>query len=229
MSPSAPDGVWVTDEVGGTLVHVDRASRRDRRDDARRAAGGRGPRRRLALDRRAGRRRRPPRRHAEDACRRVDLDDSIDPARAYYAGAGSSSPWCTTGSSATSASAAPTETRSSPTSRARFPTPTDNGRTYTFRLREGIKFADGRELEASDVRSSLERLFRGSPARPDFYEGIVGGRACSEATRAMRPVEGRRHRRRHRDRHDQAARARPGLPLQAGAPVRVRRPDRHAR
>ena len=59
-----------------------------------------------------------------------------------------------------------------------LPAPTDNGRTYTFRLREGIRFADGRELKASAVRSSFERLFRAKPRRPDFYEGIVGGPAC---------------------------------------------------
>ena len=59
-----------------------------------------------------------------------------------------------------------------------LPTPTGDGRTYTFRLREGIKFADGRELKASAVRSSLERLFRAKTPRPDYYEGIVGGPAC---------------------------------------------------
>jgi peptide/nickel transport system substrate-binding protein len=59
-----------------------------------------------------------------------------------------------------------------------LPEPTDNGRAYTFRLRKGIKFADGRALKASDVRSSLERLFNANPAEPEFYEGILGAGAC---------------------------------------------------
>jgi len=37
----------------------------------------------------------------------------------------------------------------------------EDGRTYTFYLRKGIKFHHGRELEAADVKFSLERLVRG--------------------------------------------------------------------
>ena len=219
----------MTDEVGGTLVHLDRASGETDRNDARRAAGGRDPRRRLALDRRAGRRRRPPRRHPEDGSEAVHRLHRSG-ARLHALRRGSSSPWCSTGSSASSASAAPTGTRSCPTSRARFPTPTDNGKTYTFRLREGIKFADGRELKASAVRYSLERLFKVAVAAvPDFYEGIVGGAACRKQPERCDLSQGRRDRRRHGDRHDQAARARPRLSPQAGAAVRVHRPDRHTR
>jgi YVTN family beta-propeller protein len=59
------------------------------------------------------------------------------------------------------------------------PAPVD-GRTYTFRLREGIRFSDGRQLRASDVRFSLERLFRAGSPRADLYAGIVGGAACLE-------------------------------------------------
>ena len=36
----APDGVWVTNEVSGTLVHLDQAAGKTTVDDARRAAGG---------------------------------------------------------------------------------------------------------------------------------------------------------------------------------------------
>ena len=37
----------------------------------------------------------------------------------------------------------------------------DDGRTYTFFLRKGVKFHHGRELDAEDVKFSLERLVHG--------------------------------------------------------------------
>ena len=107
-----------------------------------------------------------------------------------------------------------------------LPEPTDDGTTYTFRLRDGIRFSDGRGSKASAVRYSFERLFRAKPARPDYYDGIVGAPACIKQPKQMRPLDGDRRRRQCRDRHDQAARARPRVPLQARAAVRVRRPDR---
>ena len=60
------------------------------------------------------------------------------------------------------------------------PTPTDNGRTYTFRLREGIRFSDGSALQASAVRSSLERIFKAHSPVSGYYKGILGGPACSK-------------------------------------------------
>jgi peptide/nickel transport system substrate-binding protein len=62
-----------------------------------------------------------------------------------------------------------------------LPTPTSHGKTYTFRLRPGIKFADGREVKASAVRSTFERLFRATGPGAnlaDYYAGIVGVPAC---------------------------------------------------
>ena len=176
-SPLAPDGVWVTDEVGGTLVHLDRASRKTERNDARRAAGGRDPRRRLALDRRAGRRRRPPWRHPENGFRANISAPSIRraPTRpsswqllsvVYDGLVGFKRVGGADGNTLV------------PDLASALPDPTDNDTTYTFRLREGIKFADGSELKASAVRYSLERLFKVHSPRPDFYEGIVGGAAC---------------------------------------------------
>ncbi len=60
------------------------------------------------------------------------------------------------------------------------PTPTDEGRTYTFHLRKGIRFSNGATLKASDVRSTFERLFKGGTARPDYYAVIRGASACVE-------------------------------------------------
>ena len=58
-----------------------------------------------------------------------------------------------------------------------LPTPTDGGRTYTFRLRSGIRYSTGRPVQATDFRSTLERDYAlGSPTSD--YDGIVGGAQC---------------------------------------------------
>ncbi len=60
-----------------------------------------------------------------------------------------------------------------------IPAPTDGGRTYTFRLRPGIRYSTGAAVRASDVRATFERDFEAkSPA--SFYEGIVGAAACTK-------------------------------------------------
>jgi peptide/nickel transport system substrate-binding protein len=39
-----------------------------------------------------------------------------------------------------------------------LPQPTDDGRTYTFKIRQGVKFHDGSHLTASDVMASWNKL-----------------------------------------------------------------------
>jgi YVTN family beta-propeller protein len=62
-----------------------------------------------------------------------------------------------------------------------LPNPTDEGRTYTFRLRPGIRYSDGRPLHAADFRRAIERLFRvGSDSRA-LFDGIQGTASCDPA------------------------------------------------
>jgi YVTN family beta-propeller protein len=66
------------------------------------------------------------------------------------------------------------------------PAPTDGGKTYTFQLRPGMRFSDGRPVRASDVRASLERVYKASYgfSNVPFYGGIVGAGACAENPKA---------------------------------------------
>ena len=66
----------------------------------------------------------------------------------------------------------------------------DDGKTYTFTLRQGIKFSDGRELTVKDVVASLQRIYKVSgPTSGTFYRNIVGADKCLE-TPASCTLEG---------------------------------------
>ena len=59
------------------------------------------------------------------------------------------------------------------------PTPQDDGKTYVFKLRPGIKFSDGAAVTADDVAATFRRIFAvSSPTAGTFYSGIVGADAC---------------------------------------------------
>ena len=60
-----------------------------------------------------------------------------------------------------------------------IPTPTNGGKTWTFKLRSGIKFSNGQAVTTNDVVASLRRIFKvKSPTSGGFYSGIVGAAAC---------------------------------------------------
>jgi len=61
-----------------------------------------------------------------------------------------------------------------------IPKPTDGGKTYTFTIRKGIKFSNGKELKPSDVKYTFVRLFKigQSPNAGSWYNVIEGGDAC---------------------------------------------------
>lgn len=66
-----------------------------------------------------------------------------------------------------------------------IPTPGAGGLTYEFTLRDGLRYADGTPVRASDFRRSIERSFDGVPEDSAvgtfLYQRIVGADACVEA------------------------------------------------
>jgi YVTN family beta-propeller protein len=64
-----------------------------------------------------------------------------------------------------------------------LPTPTDGGKTYTFRLRPNIRYSSGRPVKASDFRYTLERDFKLGPLPVQYYDGIVGAARCKKSPR----------------------------------------------
>ena len=62
-----------------------------------------------------------------------------------------------------------------------LPTPTDGGKTYTFRLRPNIRYSNGAPVKAADFRRAFERDFAIGKLPVTYYDGIVGAAQCKEA------------------------------------------------
>jgi len=63
-----------------------------------------------------------------------------------------------------------------------LPSPTDGGRTYTFRLRAGISYSTGRPVQPADFRRALERAVIIGHG-PGIYGAIVGADTCAARPR----------------------------------------------
>jgi ABC-type transport system substrate-binding protein/DNA-binding SARP family transcriptional activator len=59
-----------------------------------------------------------------------------------------------------------------------LPEPSDAGRSYTFRLRPGVRYSTGAMVRASDVTHSFERVFAIGSSGADWYRSILGAAAC---------------------------------------------------
>jgi ABC-type transport system substrate-binding protein/DNA-binding SARP family transcriptional activator len=77
--------------------------------------------------------------------------------------------------------AGPDGTRLVPDLALALPAPADHGRTYTFRLRPGIRYSTGALIRPRDVTRSFERLFQLGGAGAPSYQAISGAAACLKA------------------------------------------------
>jgi peptide/nickel transport system substrate-binding protein len=57
-------------------------------------------------------------------------------------------------------------------------TPTDGGRTYTYRLRRGVRYSNGQPVEPGDLRRALERVLHLRSPGAGYYSSVVGATAC---------------------------------------------------
>ena len=72
-----------------------------------------------------------------------------------------------------------------------IPTATDEGRTYAFEVRQGIRYSNGETVAPSDFLHALERGFRLSKkVHAGIYGGLVGGAACETRPEACDLSEG---------------------------------------
>jgi peptide/nickel transport system substrate-binding protein len=62
-----------------------------------------------------------------------------------------------------------------------IPEPTDGGRTYTFQLREGLRYSTGEPVRPEDFRRAMERVFANASDGAPYFNSIVGARACERA------------------------------------------------
>ena len=59
-----------------------------------------------------------------------------------------------------------------------LPAPVDDGKTYVFHLRPGIRYSNGTPVRPEDFRYAIERVFAVNAGPAAYYTGIIGGAQC---------------------------------------------------
>ena len=178
-------GVWVSNQFDGKVVRIDPG----RNQVAQRVSVGSRPSG-LAM---SGDAVLVPVRHSGAGHRggtlvlRANADkgnfiDSIDPAVSVYTYVGPLLRMTGDGLTALNQVGGLAGTQPVPDLATSLPAPTDGGRTYTFQLRSGIRYSNGRPVEATDFRSTFERFYALRSPVTD-YDGIVGGAQCRKHPR----------------------------------------------
>jgi peptide/nickel transport system substrate-binding protein len=115
--------------------------------------------------------------------------DALDPALAYTPASGAIAALTGDGLTALQHAAGRDGTQIVPNLARTLPQPEDQGRTYRFVLRPGIRYSTGGEVRARDVRASFERIWKLRPfanftsVGRDFFAVIVGAELCTRAPR----------------------------------------------
>ena len=68
-----------------------------------------------------------------------------------------------------------------------LPTPTDDGKTYTFVLRPGLRYSNGTPVQPADVRRTFERVFRLRSPGAGYYTAIDGAERCLPTKKSPHP------------------------------------------
>jgi len=59
-----------------------------------------------------------------------------------------------------------------------MPTVSQDGKTYTFTIRKGIKYSTGAEVHAEDFVAGFRRVFTTGGGNPGFFSSVIGASAC---------------------------------------------------
>jgi peptide/nickel transport system substrate-binding protein len=61
-----------------------------------------------------------------------------------------------------------------------LPTVTDGGRSYTFRVRRGVRYSNGAYVQPADFRRAIERFYEAKlpEERVPYYDGLLGASRC---------------------------------------------------
>ncbi len=71
-----------------------------------------------------------------------------------------------------------------------MPEVSEDGTTYTLRLREGLKYSDGQPVKASDFEHTMQRVLNLESGGTGFYQNIVGAEDYIEGGKARADIEG---------------------------------------